>query len=189
MSEAFATLERFRQGAGAEGSGVLYLVKPTGLEWTGNVGQEVVDFAREHKKDLGTIEDWWLEADTKLNEDHVRSALRWGIESARGIVVAAQFTVALQRPHELRKLVAENGPRMRAYRESPQVKMIDEYLESQMPGWKAQGKKADEGVERALADSLEEAVADAERELRKADVRASLRSHWLQLGGVVPDPE
>lgn len=168
---------------------MLYLVSPDGLQWTANVGQELVDFARDQQKDLGIIDSWWQPAETRLNEDHVRAALRWGLASQRGIVVAVRYVVGLQRPHELAQLVAENRPRMKAYRESAQVRMVDDYLEGQMPGWKEHGKQLDADVERSMDRSLEEAVKDAERELKRTQVNPDLRSHWLSLGGTLPNPE
>lgn len=168
---------------------MLYLVTPSGLERTGSVGQDLVDFARREGRDLGAIEGWWERAETPMNADHVRSALRWGLASQRGIVVAATHTVQIQRPRELEKLIRETSPRMKAYRESPEVKMVDDFLEAQMPGWKAHGEKTDAAVDASMHDSLETAIEDAADELANKDVDAYLRAHWISLGGVVPDPE
>jgi hypothetical protein len=189
MSVALGTVKRFRQGAGTEGSCVLYLVTPTGLQWTGDVGQEVVDIAREHGKDLGEIEGWWAPTEARMNDDHVRAALRWGVASARGIVVAARYTVTLQRPHELAALIAETEPRLRAYRAHPQVKMVDAFMESQSPGWTAQSEELDANVDRSMRDSLAEAREEAAEELASASVNSALRAHWVRLGGLVPRPE
>lgn len=160
------------------------------MEWVGGVGEEIVEFAREQEKDIGLIEDWWQPTeDIVKNEEHVRSALRWGTPSARGIVVAAWRCHLQQRPRELEVLIAESFPRMRAYRESEQVKMIDSFLETQMPGWTEHGKQLDGDVEQSVLDTLQEAREEAEEELATVAVSPMLRAHWLSLGGGLPDPE
>lgn len=78
---------------------------------------------------------------------------------------------------------------MRAYRESDQVKMIDSFLEAQMPGWIEHGKQLDGDVEQSMLDTLKDAREEAERELATVPVSTALRSHWLSLGGAMPDPE
>lgn len=169
---------------------MLFLVHPTGLKWVGAVGEETISFAREHGKDLGLVEGWWQPTEEiVMNADHVRSAIRWGMASERGIVVAVTRCVTQQRPRELEALIAESVPRMRAYRESEQVKMVDAYLETQVPGWTEHGRELDSEVELSLIETLQEAREEAAQELKASPVVPSLRAHWISLGGMIPDPE
>ncbi|NLP82626.1 hypothetical protein HF576_02070 [Microbacterium sp. CFH 90308] len=167
---------------------MLYFVKPFGqLSWTENVDQTLIDLARAHNKDLAQVSEWWKPSERAANDDDVRVALRYGIAATGGIVVDAGHVVTVQRPGSLRVLAAENSVRTAAYNASPQVKMVDEYLEQMMPGWKAQGRTTDAGVEASLRDSIREAERDAAQELA-GEVKPELTSHWQLLGGSLPVP-
>ncbi|WP_127818245.1 hypothetical protein [Microbacterium sp. CPCC 204701] len=167
---------------------MLYFVKPFGqLSWTANVDQTVLDFARAHGKDLAQLTDWWEPSDRSANEDDVRVALRYGIAATGGIILDGIHVYTVQRPGTLRILADENAVRTAAYNASPQVKMVDEYLEQMMPGWREQGRKTDAGVAESLKRSVQEAEADAAKELA-APVQDELVSHWAKLGGALPDP-
>lgn len=166
---------------------MLYFVKPFGLEWTDNVGQEVINFARDAGKDLGTLTDWWKPSERERTEDDLRAALRYGIAATGGIVVAATHVVTVHRPHTLRLLTVESAVRMQKYRASPQVQAIDDVMEQMAPGWKEHGVELDQDVANSMKESLREAEAESAEELAVA-VQPDLVRHWELQGGVAPSP-
>lgn len=162
-------------------------MKPSGqLSWTGDVNQTLLDLARAHGKDLGPA-DWWEAASRPANADDVRVALRYGLAATGGIVVDARHVVPMQRPAELRALAADNAIRTAKYRELPQVKMVEEYLEHLGPGHNERSREIDRGVAESLEASIEEADEEAADELA-APVSDDLVQHWQLVGGIVPDP-
>ena len=167
---------------------MLYLVKPAGQSLcTHNVGEELLDIARAANKDLGAMTEWWEPSERANNDDDVRVALRYGLAATGGIVVAAIHVERVGRPNMLRTLAAESSVRTAAYNDLPQVKVVDDYLESMMPGWKAAGVKTDAGVANSLRRSLREAEKKAAGELARP-VDRDLVLHWQILGGAVPHP-
>ena len=167
---------------------MLYFVRPFGgLEWTANVGQNVIDMARENGKDLGALTDWWQRAERASDELDVRIALRYGLAATGGIAVAATHIVVVRRPNELRTLAAASAARMTEYRESAAVKVVDRIMERDATGWTEYGRQLDADVAKSMIGSIEEAKADASEELAQP-IQPELVKHWQSLGGWLPDP-
>lgn len=168
---------------------MLYIVKPFGeLTWTANVDQTLLDLARAHGKDPGTIAEWWQTASRSATDDDVRVALRYGFPTTDGIIVDARHVVPMHRPAGLRALAAENAVRTAKYNELPQVKMVEDYLETMSPGWREGSRKTDAGVAESLRNSIAEAVEEAAEELAQP-VKPELVAHWQTLpGGYLPEP-
>ena len=164
---------------------MLYLVMPDGgLKWTSNIGQSVVDFADENGRDLGLF-DWWTDADERSDVDTVRVALRYGIASSVGIVVDAGPVVTVRRPRDMRKTFRESEAVFAA--SAPQMKAIDQFIEDNLAeGWIKNSEDIDRRVKDSLTRSLDEADRDA-FEVLLIESKPVLESHWVALGGVMPE--
>src|SRR5690554_3271690 len=141
---------------------MLYWVFPDRtMKWIDLPGSIVLDLARQPGVDLGRLD--WLDADRAAEDDVVRVALRYGIPSSRGIVVAARHVAPVRRPAEMRKLFRESAVTMAGTKD--QLQANDELMEALMSGWKESGERLDREIEVSLAESLREADRDAAREI------------------------
>lgn len=166
---------------------MLYLVLPNrGLQWTDNIGQEVLDFADAEGKDLAAV-DWWKDADHPAEEDVVRVALRYGITCSTGIVVDGGHVYLVRRPTELKALFLK-GDSVRA-KAAPQRDAVNDFIEKNWsPGWTQASRELDARVEASHARTVAEASEDAKAEVTARAPRDELIAHWTRLGGILPDP-
>lgn len=152
--------------------------------WTGSVGQDVLDAAREHSVDVGLLE-WWEPADGPATDDDVRVALRYGQSSAVGLVVDAGNVVQVRRPGDLRKVYAESEKVFAAAR--PAIAAVDRVIEERAPGWIARRIELDASIKAGQTTSVAEAELTAALIMEEREVDQELLSHWVRLGGYNPD--
>lgn len=165
---------------------MLYLVQPDRrLQWTANVGQEVLDLAAQSGKDLAQL-DWWEDASSRADDDVVRVALRYGQACSAGIIVDGRHVVVVRHPSELRRTFAEAAANRAEI--APAIEEADRFIETQIPGWVQSGRDLDDRVEESLSQSVREADRDAMEELSRQAPKEELVAHWARLGGAMPDP-
>lgn len=163
---------------------MLYLVHPDlTMEWVNYFDQKLVDEVTANGSDLGTLENWWEPAEGRASDLVLSVALRHGTASAAGIVVPAIHIALAKRPGELDAL-AHESERVRREAE-PTVRAVDEFIDSQSPGWIERGRKIEQGVDDSMAAARAEAAEEA-REVLAAPVDPDLLRHWVSLGGPLP---
>lgn len=158
---------------------MLYRIAATrSTEWN-DYGRDVLAVLDENGK---TVDDLaWEAAERVADDDTVRLALRFGLPSRRGLVVAVHHLV----PLDHRNGIADAHAQLVAHR--PVYRETIAKLEGLMPG----GLAAEDESNRAIDESVSEQVREADEEVRRAldaPVKPELVDAWLRVGGVLPDP-
>lgn len=153
-----------------------YLLRP-GLELQFDDSPKgLVQIANEKGADLSEVLTW-TSAERPVDDVLLRLALRYGAACKVGLTIAYENFASysdLRRFMEIKPIKTHNHE-------------IDQWIETQVPGWIARGKELDDRINEQHQERITRAVAEIEEALA-AEPKAELNQHWTALGGFLPYP-
>jgi hypothetical protein len=158
-----------------------YLLKPDASVWWVDLPTSVVkNLVSKHPDAVGNMQNLdWKRAERPFDAGLLNIALRKGIASPGGLIVAAVDLAPLDYYRQMVDILEREWPR-----DSTNVPHAD-VMESQLPGWEEETRQLDDGVEASQVQTVERAKQGLVHALY-APVLADLAEHWQNLGGGLP---
>jgi hypothetical protein len=157
---------------------MLYLIEPQGrVQWTDFPASSAREAVEKHGADLARLE-WRSDTEKRISPDVLKVALRHGLACSTGIAIEAIYLIDLHRAEELRQS-------LRAVQQSHEQleESNGEFMERLLPGWKAEGRRLQAGIDQSTQESVEEAEENATA-LLDAPENPDLVAHWGRIGGL-----
>lgn len=165
---------------------MLYLIRPDfRVEWDNVSSRAAISAAAEHGADLAGL-DWKPAEEVGYSDQLLTVALSRGTACSAGLVLRGTDVSVLTRPARLYETATEAEQAHARLRSSESFRRTENFLEAQMPGWKAHGEETDRAVSESVKASISEAMQEAE-DLLSQPSQDELVHHWEKLGGRLPD--